>query len=143
MTHVEKRPRVVCAGWGDVHTETRVLSEGSEPVSHGMCADCERVVNENDCPECGWVKGQSGADSCRCSDVPRAPKPGADALRASLPTLLALLGRKTNDSRPDAGGFLCGECGFTSTTGDVMLAHTCGGAERRQPNLHWLTDGGP
>ena len=36
-------PRVVCTGWEDVHTETRVLSEGSEPVSHGMCADCGRA----------------------------------------------------------------------------------------------------
>jgi hypothetical protein len=41
-------PRVVCRGWEGVHTEVRVLSEGSEPVSHGMCADCERAVNARD-----------------------------------------------------------------------------------------------
>lgn len=37
-------PRVVCSGWEGIHTDTRVLSEGSEPVSRGMCADCERAV---------------------------------------------------------------------------------------------------
>jgi hypothetical protein len=35
--------RVVCGGWLGIHTNTRVLSEGSEPVSHGMCPDCERA----------------------------------------------------------------------------------------------------
>ncbi len=28
-------------------------------------------------------------------------------------------------SGPDAGGFLCGVCGFTCATGDEMLAHDC------------------
>lgn len=31
----------VCPGWFGVHSEERVLAEGSAPVSHGMCRECE------------------------------------------------------------------------------------------------------
>ncbi len=38
--------RVVCDGWAGVHADRIVLHDGPEPVTHGMCDDCERAVND-------------------------------------------------------------------------------------------------
>lgn len=59
MTH-----RRICTGWAGVHTEPRVLSEGDEPVTHGMCPDCECAM---------WVQG--GAERKKAVSFNQAQEP--------------------------------------------------------------------
>ncbi len=79
-------PRVVCPGWAGAHTEERVLSEGSEPVSHGMCADCERAWQDRyGLPE----RNRATVLDHEGSDVPK-PGAGAAALDALSELVIAV-----------------------------------------------------
>lgn len=41
LTEPMPDPRVVCPGWGVKHPEPVVMKPGTEPVSHGMCEECQ------------------------------------------------------------------------------------------------------
>ncbi|KKM82634.1 hypothetical protein LCGC14_1317630 [marine sediment metagenome] len=161
MTHVEKQPRIICPGWAGAHTEERVLSEGSEPASHGMCVDCVRAFGLLEQP--APTAGDAAVEALRRFPPP-IPPPAGDWPFTSLEWQNKVVawwneiarpivdGERmpavTTDvdlaSEPDRAAFLCGSCGHTSETAEGILAHEC--ASRiapRRPNPHWRADGGP